>query len=174
MTSFVDNIPAIVRAVVNTGAKNILDVGPGFGKYGLLIREALLSNIAEDKKEQYPAPDFKISACESSLYFQSQPALLQIYDRIFPWPIKMMTDEELNSYDLILLIDVIEHWTKEEYLKFLSRVSPSTKILISTPKEVFFYTIEYYGSDVHKTQYSDFDFDSGENLSTKDSFIYLL
>lgn len=173
MTSFLDNIPAICNAAVSSRPKKILDVGAGFGKFGLLLREALLSIIA-DQGVLFPVPDFKIDACENSDYFLNQRAFYNIYDEVYCQDVTTISPDVLNTYDLLLLIDVIEHWTKEEYLLFMEKIKPGTKVLISTPREVVFYELPYYGIAKHKTQFSDSDFSNGQNFSTKDSYIYLI
>jgi 2-polyprenyl-3-methyl-5-hydroxy-6-metoxy-1,4-benzoquinol methylase len=172
MTSFLDNIPTIVRAVVDTKPKRILDIGAGFGKFGLLIREALLSKQAE-AGDMNPVADFKIDACESADYFLGQRAFDRIYDTIISDDIRLQDAHFFEQYDLILLIDVIEHWPKEDYLAFMEKIPATTKTLISTPKEVVFYEQPYYGIDKHQTQFTIFDFE-GQDLSTKDSLIYLI
>ena len=174
MTSFLENIPQIVRAAVSINPTRILDIGAGFGKFGLLLKEALLSEQAE-AGELYPVPKFKIDACESADYFLDHLSYMRIYDRLLQKDARVITDVINNGhYDLILLIDVIEHWDKKDFLEFTEKISGETKLLISTPKEVVFYEPKYYGIDKHITQYSDFDFKGGENFSTKDSLIYLI
>lgn len=171
MTSFLDNIPTIVRASVDCKPNKILDIGAGFGKFGLLIKEALLSLQAE-AGDMNPKPNFIIDACESAVYFLNQPAFASIYDNICPSDVRTLSREQLQEYDLLLLIDVVEHWPKEDYFNFIKKLAPGTRVLVSTPKEVVFYEEPYYGIEKHQTQFAESDF-SGENLSTKDSLIFL-
>ena len=172
MTSFIDNIPIIVRTVADLKPKNILDVGAAFGKYGLLISEALLSEQAE-AGELFPEQNFKIVACENAKYFLEQKHLLAIYNRVMPEDIRTVSQEKLNEFDLILMIDIIEHWPKEDFVNLMKKVKFGTKVLISTPKKVSFYKLGYYGIDKHVSQFSDQDFNDID-ISTKDSFIYLI
>lgn len=174
MTSFVDNIPTIIKLVAEQKPKNILDIGAGFGKFGLLIKEALLSISAEENKDKYPKPDFRLVACENSPYFIQQGLLHNIYDEVCEKSALSLTSDELSQFDVILLIDVIEHWRRAEFISFIEKVSPHTKVIISTPKDVVFYDIHYYDCPPHITQYNSWDFEAGEDHSTKDSLIYLL
>lgn len=176
MTSFLNNIPVIVQAAVSIKPKKILDIGAGFGKFGLLIREALLSLQAE-AGSMYPVAEFQIDACESSPYFNQQKAFGSIYDIAYPQDVReIATPLSLAGYDLYLLIDVIEHWPKEDFFTFLKNKNPNTKILVSTPKEVVFYDPNYYGIDKHMTQftYEDFLMPGVIDYSTEDSFIFLI
>lgn len=174
MTSFVDNIPVIIKKVADLRPKNILDIGAGFGKYGMLIKEALLSIQAEETGNIYPQPDFRLVACENSPYFINQKLLSVIYDEVCEKNALDLKTEELSQFDLILLIDVVEHWTKQQYLDFISKIPASTKVLISTPKHVASYDLHYYDCPPHITQFSAWDFKEGEDISTENSFIYLI
>jgi 2-polyprenyl-3-methyl-5-hydroxy-6-metoxy-1,4-benzoquinol methylase len=86
-----------------------------------------------------------------------------------------LTDKELAKYELVTMIDVIEHWDKDIIKDFLKRIPG--KILISTPKEVCFYTKEYYGDKhTHCSQwfYEDFKDFNTKDYSTAQSYILLL
>lgn len=174
MTSFVDNIPTIIKKVAELRPMNTLDIGAGFGKYGILIKEALLSIQAEENSDIYPKKNFRLVACENSPYFINQGLLQNIYDEVCEKSALDLTEDELSQFDLILLIDVVEHWTRQQYVDFMMRVPATTKVLISTPKDVAFYDLHYYDCPPHITQFNSWDFQGGEELSTKDSFIYLI
>jgi 2-polyprenyl-3-methyl-5-hydroxy-6-metoxy-1,4-benzoquinol methylase len=106
----------------------VLDVGPGWGKYGLLIREAADPDAIIDAIEPHPV----------------WPALNGIYRQIWSDDARFMPsgqqddDDEWRgfaSYDLILLIDVIEHMPVADGRALLSLIR--APILISTPGRVF-------------------------------------
>jgi 2-polyprenyl-3-methyl-5-hydroxy-6-metoxy-1,4-benzoquinol methylase len=106
----------------------VLDVGPGWGKYGLLIREAADPDAIIDAIEPHPV----------------WPALNGIYRQIWSDDARFMPsgqqddDDEWRgfaSYDLILLIDVIEHFSLRDGYDLLARI-PTTMIL-STPATLF-------------------------------------
>lgn len=170
MTSFASNITRVLDIVAHERPKKILDVGSGFGKYGLLIKELLLSIKAEELSDLYPEAEFTIDAVEELPYFYNQPAHDKIYDNVFKKNVFDLTIKELESYDLILLIDVVEHWDKELTKQWLAGIN--TNILISTPKKVYFYDKEYYGCRKHISQWEAGDLD-GEDLSTDKSLIFL-
>lgn len=176
MTSFPDNIPHIAQIIANVNPKTILDVGTGFGKYGLMAREALLSINAErgDIIPNYKA--VQVDCAEMCEYFINLPYHDKLYDHHYHGDVRNI---DLPKYDLILLIDVAEHWPKEQVVKFIKdNVAKGSMILVSTPIVVGFYTQEFYGKDCpkHITQWSHKDFDEfeGHDVSTKDSYIYLI
>jgi 2-polyprenyl-3-methyl-5-hydroxy-6-metoxy-1,4-benzoquinol methylase len=183
MTSFPENIPVILNVAASLKPKKILDVGPGFGKFGLMLREALLSIRAEDKSEAIPKQDFEIHCVESCRYFIGQPWHTSLYENHFHgdlFNIKMDT-LAAQHYDLMLLIDVIEHGPKEKWLKWISEfrvASRKTQLLISTPKKVCFYKVHFYGSDcpLHQAQWcwDDFKVFPHQVIDTKNSMIVLI
>lgn len=199
MISFAENITTIVNEVVKINPKTILDYGAGFGKYGLLCKEAIMSNRAE-KGDLLPKNDVDIDGLEMAEYFhdfENLPWLKSIYRWFFSDKSKLASFLGQKTYDLVLLIDVVEHWTKEnaemELISFFEGRNnlQAKNILISTPKNVHFYTEEYYGADCpkHISQWEDQDFkklvkylNENENglsfelndISTNESYIYVI
>ena len=173
MTSFASNIATILSVIATVNPNKTLDVGSGFGKFGLLTRELLLS-IKADKEDICPKDNLTIDCAEEAEYFYKQPYHDKIYNNHWHEDVLKMPIEKINGYDLILLIDVAEHWDKDIALDWLKKIN--TNVLISTPKHVVFYEKEYYKSRKHVSQWAEEDFRNlGEinDYSTKDSFIYL-
>lgn len=182
MTSFVDNIPAIVNAVTKYQPMSILDIGPAFGKYGLLIREAYLSIKAEQGQLE-PIDDIKIDCVEMAKYFIDRPALHAIYDKVYPFDIREFHSKKNSAYhyDMALMIDVVEHWDKKTAKGIIRDfANAGTRVLVSTPRQVHMYKEDYYGKDCpkHETQWDAQDFleitPGAANFSTKDSWIFIV
>src|SRR6266436_3092984 len=97
--------------------QRLLDVGAGWGKFGVLARE-----YAE------PATVDAIDA---------NPPRYPVYDRTFIGDIRELgrvLPVDAEPYDLALLIDVIEHLTKEEGWRLLDDLTVRAKrILLTTP-----------------------------------------
>lgn len=168
MLSYLENIPTILDAVKKTGARKILDVGGGMGKYAILIRENDLSSRTE-KGEIIPVNDLIIDCCEDTKYFTEMKHHDGLYDNhfhksVFELPFK-------NDYDLILFIDTVEHWNKEETKELFKKLNG--KKLISTPKNTVMYKEEFYGDPRHhQSQWNKEDF-NGKDFSTPLSYIYI-
>lgn len=181
MTSFVENIPVIINLAVSLNPLKILDVGSGFGKYGLLLREALLSNQAERKSEIIPSKYFYIDCVEQCRYFVTQKYHENLYDKHYHCDLFEIPLDEYFDYDLILLIDVVEHHPKQKMLDWLWKIKGhlnKCRILISTPKKVEFYKLDYYGVDCpkHVTQWTWLDFKqfNAGLVDTKNSYIAII
>lgn len=179
MTSFASNIPIILETAAKLKPKRILDCGGGFGKFALLLREALLS-IKAESGDLKPEADFLIDCVEGCEYFQQLPWHDSLYDNHHHGDLFALPLESFSKYDLVLMIDIIEHDKKERYLELLRNISTisQAKILISTPRGVVFYTEAYYGDDCpkHHSQWllSDFKGFSYHQIASKDSLILLL
>lgn len=116
--------PAIVHLVWDAAQQSkvhrILDVGPGRGKYGLLLRE-------------YVDPTLVIDAVEAEQRYIT-PRLRAVYDSVF-WEDVTHFNDRLDNYDLVLMIDVIEHMSKITALELLERIKGW--VVICTPQEWF-------------------------------------
>ena len=100
---------------------SILDVGPGWGKYGVLLREYL------DGIERLEA----VEAWEPYV----TPMLRAIYDKVWTDDVLAFSPSSLAQYDVVLMVDVIEHMEKGDALALLARI-PGT-VVICTPVEFF-------------------------------------
>lgn len=183
MTSFPENIPVILNLATALRPTGILDMGPGFGKFGLMLREALLSIRAETLNEAIPKKEFFIDCAESCRYFMSQPWHNALYDRhlhgdIFSFKFEVLKE---RAYDLFLMVDIVEHAPKDKWLGWIrdARVAfPKAQFLISTPKKVSFYKTHFYGLDcpIHQSQWSWDDFKEFplQAYDTKNSMIVVI
>jgi hypothetical protein len=174
MTSPAENIAAICAAIAHVKPKRLLDVGAGFGKFGLLARETLMAQAAE-RGDWTPKDELYAVCVENAKFFHQFPYHDAIYNEHHHVDVNTLSTEFLRSFDLTLLIDVAEHWPKEVFFTFAKY---SGALLVSTPKAVTMYTQEYYGKDCpkHETQYefSDFRDLPRKDYSTPTSHIYLL
>jgi hypothetical protein len=108
--------------------KSILDIGVGYGKYGMLAREYL--DYAHFRKR-----DIVIDGIEGfAEYIQDGQRFY--YDHIFIGDARLLLPT-LGTYDMILLLDTLEHFTKEEGLQILKACQlHTTHVLVATPFEV--------------------------------------
>jgi hypothetical protein len=146
----------IVDLVVRTRPEKVLDIGIGFGKYGFLAREYL--ELWEEGAE-YGKWKRQIDGIEAFEQYIT-PLHRHIYSEIFSGNALDILPGMKDSYDLILLIDVIEHFTREEGIRVLEECRRLGKyVVVATPKamnpqeEVFGNSFE-----THKYQWKKQDF----------------
>lgn len=110
--------------------RSIIDIGPGFGKYGFLSREFLELWY---KTEGYGNWERKIDAVEVFPEYIT-PVHDYIYDNIFQGNALEVLPKLEKKYDLMLLIDVIEHLNYHDGKKLLENCFEKTRnVIISTP-----------------------------------------
>ncbi len=142
-----EQVPQILAAVSALCPMSVLDVGCGYGKYGFLVGEL---------ERAWKGIDPKIDAIEG--YSANITALQHaIYDNIYigeaTTMLKTLPD---SSYDLVLAIDILEHFDKssgEEFMAQLRRVGKN--VIISTPKIVFSQgAIQGNDYEIHRRQWT--------------------
>lgn len=111
----------ILSLVETAGAKSVLDVGPGHGKYGVLLREY--------------AHVERVDAVEAWAPYIEAFGLDGIYGQVYAADVCDLATEVLAQYDLVLLVDVIEHIHKDPALALLERI-PGW-VVVCTPMEFF-------------------------------------
>ena len=159
-SSFINQIPIIIHLIKKLQPRSILDIGKVFGKYGFLVHEYVgidnTKKIDPTKllKEQ---SDLLMDAVEIDLDLML-PHLGHLYNQVHFGDI-LEIYEKLPKYDLILMIDIIEHINKKKaflLLKYL--LQQGADIIIATPIE--FFEQDLYQSDFehHVSHWSRKDF----------------
>jgi 2-polyprenyl-3-methyl-5-hydroxy-6-metoxy-1,4-benzoquinol methylase len=117
--------------IISVKPFSVLDVGSGFGKYGVLCREYL---ELWDGRQEY---EF-LRRIDGVEVFQNYITPLHkfIYNNMYTETIINLVSKLDYSYDLVLLIDVLEHFSKVEGMLLLNNLLKKNKgILVSTPKK---------------------------------------
>jgi len=173
-SSFSSQIPCVVHLLDKLRPQTILDIGKGFGKYGFLVHEY----VGIDNQKQLN-PELSMSqqsrVCIDCIEVDRDlllPHLTQFYNNVFVGDVFDIY-QTLPRYDLVLMIDVIEHLDKEKAISLLKYyISKRANIIIATPVEFFeqkLYESEYENhishwrkADFEKIGYLDYQrFDSG-------------
>jgi glycosyltransferase involved in cell wall biosynthesis len=155
-TSWYQTIPVIVDKVIIENPKSILDIGIGFGKYGVILREVLDLTYERYEKEKW---QIKIDGIEA---FKGYKNLIHdyVYNNIYYEPIEKVLPM-LGMYDVITLIDVLEHFDKHQGTDILHELLKHTKkaLIISTPINPGKQN-EYNGNifEAHKSKWAITDF----------------
>lgn len=157
-TCWYEPVPSILDLVKIAQPNSILDVGPGFGKFGVLIRELLEIPFGRYEKSQWRV---KLDAVEVFERYRS-PLHDYVYDKVYYEDITKIL-ASLPRYDVILLIDVLEHFDKEQGMTLLNNLLEHTNkyLIVSTPLNPAEHT-EYMGSkhEEHRSKWTLLDFTS--------------
>ncbi|MGO9449523.1 MAG: methyltransferase domain-containing protein [Candidatus Binataceae bacterium] len=157
-TSDFHNINAIVAIVTQLRPQSVLDVGCGFGKYGVLIREYL------DVWYERLTPDqWKLNLVGIEAYKSYQnPVLDFVYSTVHFGEAQRILPT-LGNFDVIVIADVIEHLEKQAAIGLVAECfKHSPVVVISTPIE-FYAQGEILGNpyEVHRSTWSREDFPEG-------------
>ena len=146
VSSFINQVPTIIHLVQKLQPKTVLNIGKGFGKYGFLIHEyAGINNSKklDPSKSLKELSEITIEAVEadSDLMFLHLPHL---YSNVYFEDILTLYPK-LGGYNLVLMIDVIEHIDKLHAVKLLKHLlNIGSKIIVATP--IHFFEQELYES----------------------------
>lgn len=125
-----DHLSEVMYAITRIKPTTVLDIGIGFGKWGILCREGLEATHGRFQKNEWQV---RIDGIEVFEQYRN-PLWELVYDRVLIGDILQLVDE-LPSYDLILLCDVIEHFEKEVGYDLLLRLIKKGKaVIISSPR----------------------------------------
>jgi SAM-dependent methyltransferase len=120
----------IVDLISLTDPGKLLDIGVGFGKYGFLAREYL--ELWKDGGD-YQKWERQIDGIEAFEPYLT-PVHKFIYNNVFLGNAIEILPGLKDKYDLILMVDVFEHFTFQDGLKLLGECRKKGKnILISVP-----------------------------------------
>lgn len=129
-------IKKVLKKVADSPHQSILDIGPGFGKYGVLCREYfdLIPTWTEKKLSGFDKKNWQIRIdCIEPFKPYITPLHEYIYDNIYPGKAEEVLPR-LDNYDLILMIGVLEHLEKVDGLKLLKWcLMKAQSIVLVTP-----------------------------------------
>lgn len=133
-TSNAYNIAPIIDAACKIKPRSVLDLGCGYGKYGALLREYLDGHGGVLNPED---PEWKGTLIIGYEAFeQYRNPMWEFYDQVF---VQDFTDSVSlwyggNDYDLVLMIDSLEHLEREAGSKLLQHLVEDNKnVIVSCP-----------------------------------------
>lgn len=143
------------RAVTFAGTisptpKRILDVGCGYGKYSVLLRE-------------YLDPDPIIDGVEAWEPYVDNHNLRNLYTKLYVSDVLDLPQETLDQYDLVMMGDVIEHIEKEPAIELLKRIRGW--IIIATPFDHFHTDEGLPPTEAHVSHWTEQDFKNTGRLN---------
>ncbi|MBK9660527.1 MAG: hypothetical protein IPO68_11655, partial [Chitinophagaceae bacterium] len=155
-------ISQVVNWIIYLKPSKVLDIGIGNGKYGFLCREAL-----DTPHEEIPNR-ITVHGIEGFESYITDVHRL-IYDKIFIGNGVDILKDHPEQYDLVLLIDVIEHLDKNTGMHFLERLLEISKNVIVTTPYGYVPQDDVFGNDfeVHRSGWVEKDFRNFEGALIK-------
>lgn len=129
-TSHMHQLNEIVEVIRLVNPSTLLDVGAGAGKYGVLAREYL---ELLDGRERYGDWQRVIDGIEAFPGYLT-PLHDFVYDHVYVGDAARVLPQLTRHYDLILLVDVLEHFARDDGAALLRACCEKGRyVLVSTP-----------------------------------------
>jgi hypothetical protein len=144
----------VQEKVAQIKPRSVLDIGPGYGKWGFLLREQL-----DWVKGRINRNDWGTRIVGLDVFEYESPLLEWVYDEIVRANV-LDAVEEAKGYDLVLFGDVLEHIEKSAGLALLQCLVRSNRnIVIATPMHFFEQTCCDNEHEQHVSHWTIEDFD---------------
>lgn len=127
----------------------VLDIGPGAGKYGRMIRDVA-------SREGFPT---HVTACEIDESYVEQFRLREVYDTVIVDDVMNLIDQPQTRFDLVIIGDCIEHLRKSSGIDLLNFLVYRTGyICIVYPDRFIQDDWEGHAAEAHISTWSEADF----------------
>lgn len=133
--------PHIIGLVHQVPHDHVLDVGPGWGKAAVLLREYL--NVKPRR----------IDAIEVEKSYVDAHGLHVLYDNVYVGDVTRCSDGFFDPYQVVIMGDVIEHLDDEAAFALLRRIRG--RVVISTPVAWFQTDDGLPESERHRSHWTD-------------------
>lgn len=130
-------------AIAGTEHPSILDVGPGHGKYGVLMKE-------------YLTPTPQVDAVEAWEPYITDFNLAGIYRHVHHGNVLDLPMTTLGNYHCLFMGDVIEHVSRADGEAFIDRCP--TPLVIVTPEHFFSNGPGLPETEKHRSHWTEQDF----------------
>ena len=151
-----DVIPFVLDLVTKWQPRSILDLGVGYGKYGVLFREYL--DIWKVDKP-YSKKVLRLIGVEA--FEEYRNPIWDVYDKVIIGDVnseKVKAELAEEKFGLLFLGDVLEHFEKEEGKRLIGSLNYD-KIIIVTPLHVLDQKAVYGNEfETHKSSWKWQDF----------------
>lgn len=124
-------VPYIAHDLASHRPRRVLDLGVGFGFYGGVVRQWL----------DFGAAPWSTYLVGVEAWGKYANPMWDLYDLLVVDTIQGYLQRHLETFDWILLTDVIEHFTRDEgaqiLLQIRGRLSPGGRFVVGTPGRFF-------------------------------------
>lgn len=162
--SSIDSIPAIINEVYRLQPKTVLELGVGFGKYGVLCREVLDAMHGRCRPDQWEAKIIGWEAHRSYFnpcWYAYDQVIVSAFDADEEYTCGEESLDRMRGHDLVLMIDSLEHLEPGRGTDFLNwLVARNKHVIVSVPVEPCpqgaVFGNEY---ETHRTHYNGSEFE---------------
>lgn len=158
-------ISTIIGAIEHLNPASVLDVGTGMGQYGFLLRNnlelAALFEVDGAQARQRRKDEWRVRIDGIEGY---AGYLTPVHDYAYNSlrignALDLLPQIASDSYDLVMAIDILEHFDKAQGLQFLGQCRRIARrmALISTPKDFCAQHVEANPFEDHRSHWTQAD-----------------
>lgn len=155
MLSERSNLTPVANLLVQVDPKTVLDVGVGFGNYGMIARAFLDVWRGRMFKEKW---QIKIEGIEYYEEFKT-PIYDFLYNAVhFGDVFKILP--KLDKYEVVILMHIIEHIEKAQAIKLISlaKAHCTKRLIIGTPGKFFNTGCPNHPKEQHRSLFTPLEF----------------
>ncbi len=152
--SVIENVPPIINEVHRLQPESMIELGIGFGKYGVLCRETLDGIYGRCRPDQWTR---KIAGVEAFEAYRNP--CWGAYSRI---EIEDFATAPPHRWDLVLMVDSLEHLEQGHAEQFLDGlVANNRRVIISVPNGPCVQPAAVHGNafEIHRATFYPNSFD---------------
>lgn len=151
----------IEKFLIKHKFEHYLDIGPGAGKYGKIIRKNF--------------PNAKITGVEAEQSYIKQFELKDLYDNVYPTQIEMFIEDKPDfTTDVVIIGDCLEHLKKSDGIDLLHYLIYRVHyIIVIFPTKVIQYSWQGHKREAHLSVWSKHDFAQFDSKFFKKKFMNL-
>jgi 2-polyprenyl-3-methyl-5-hydroxy-6-metoxy-1,4-benzoquinol methylase len=123
-----ESISHIVDLVIRLDPESILDVGIGYGKWGVLCRE-----YTDIRHGRYGRKQWRVKIDGIEIFRDYTNPVWDSYSRVIIADATKVA-ATMKNYDLVLLLDIIEHFEKQQAIELIQECQKQNRaVIINTP-----------------------------------------
>jgi SAM-dependent methyltransferase len=160
-TSALHNITPVLSVLTQLEPRRVLDIGCGFGKYGVLAREYLDVWHGRLGRAEWTTEIVGIEAHEP----YRSPIHDYVYDTVH-YADAVQALPALGDFDAVLMLDVIEHFEKAQAAAVVRQCLERSRALIVSTPIAFYAQQAHFGNryEEHHSHWTRGDFESGVHV----------
>ena len=165
-------IGKVIQSIITLNPKSVLDLGSGFGKYGLLCREYI--DLPADRA--YGKFKRRIDSIEAFKKYKT-PLYNYVYDHVYFGDAIEILKKNKFKYDLVVFIDVLECLNKKNGKALIEEILKNSEgLLMSIPKVIWNEKAEFGNPyEIFRGEWTRKELKSfGPSLIIEDYFNYLV
>ncbi len=152
------HIPQVLDEVYALQPERTLELGVGFGKWGVLLREVLDAMYGRCRPDQWTRQIWGVEGWEDY-----RNPCWEAYTGVDVGDFRNENTWALRGWDLVLMMDSLEHLFPEEGREFLAQLVENNKrVIISVPNGFMPQDEAVYGNELekHRTTFHGPEFDA--------------